>query len=55
MAEPKKKKTLISHGIAARMVCPRVSPVTAEVTNRFSPTGGCTRPISMFTTITMPR
>ena len=30
-------------------------PVTAEVTNRLRPTGGVIRPISMFTTMMMPR
>ncbi len=30
-------------------------PVTADVTNRFSPTGGVIRPISMFTTMMTPR
>jgi hypothetical protein len=30
-------------------------PVTPLVTNRFRPTGGVTMPISMFTTMMMPR
>ncbi|MNZ72889.1 hypothetical protein D3C78_912800 [compost metagenome] len=41
--------------MAARITALTGMPVTAEVTNRLRPTGGVIRPISMFTTMMMPR
>src|SRR5690554_189253 len=46
---------MLNHGMAARITLVIGIPVTAEVTKRFSPTGGVIMPISMLTTITTPR
>src|SRR3546814_14057775 len=51
----RKTSRIISHGKAARTTCRIGIPVIPEVTNRLSPTGGVIMPISMFTTMMMPR
>ena len=42
-------------GRAAFTTCTRLMPVIPEVTNRLSPMGGVIMPISMFTTMMIPR
>ena len=51
----KKTNKIIKNGRAARTTLIIGIPATPDVTNRFRPTGGVIMPISMFTTMMMPR
>ncbi len=51
----RKTKSTPRNGSAARTTRIIGMPATPEVTKRFRPTGGVIIPISMFTTMMMPR
>ena len=51
----KKTNNTAKKGSAARTTDIMGIPATPEVTNRFNPTGGVIIPISMFTTMIIPR